>query len=188
MFYKNLITPDGEVVDTSNTTMEKPLNSLFSNLKVYDPSKDELGIDSLVRVKGERDSDIDPNLIKVAARGGSQQYTYKDKNGERVMKYIDTNGVVTYSKKENLASGGENNYEYDRNGVLLRKWFFDGIYTSQARTGTASDPTGTEVFNEDTLPTGTSNVPSLPKKEGKDLKPYIIGGILVLALLISIKK
>jgi hypothetical protein len=187
MFYKNLITPDGEVVDTSNTTTTKPLNSLFSNLSLYDPSKDELGTGSLVRVKGERDSDIDPNAIRRAAKGGTQSYTYKDKNGGIVTQVV-RNGVVTYHKTENLASGGENYYDYDRNGVLISKSFFDGIYTSQAPTGTPLDPTGTEVFNEDTLPTVTSNTPSLPKKESKDLKPYIIGGILVLALLISIKK
>lgn len=187
MFYKNLITPDGEVVDTSNTTMTKPLNNLFYNLSLYNPVKDELGIGSLKRVKGERDSDIDPNAIRMAAKGGTQSYTYKDKNGDIVTQVV-RNGVVTYYKTENLASGGENYYEYDRNGVLTSKSFFDGIYTSQARTGTSLDSTGTGVFNEDTLPTSTSNEPSLPKKESKDLKPYIIGGILVLALLISIKK
>lgn len=187
MFYKNLITPDGEVVNTGNNTMEKPLNSLFSNLSIYDPSKDELGIDSLVRVKGERDSDIDPNAIRMAARGGTQSYTYKDKNGGIVYKIV-RNGVVTYSKTERLASGGENYYDYDRNGVLISKSFFDGIYTSQARTGTEIDPTDTEVSNVPSSPKGTSNESSLPKKESKDLKPYIIGGILVVALLITIKK
>ena len=130
LVYKNKKAAKNETI-TPNEDIKKSggtFGNTFGNVAIYDASKDELGINSLVRVKGERDSDIDPYLMKMAAQGGSQQYTYKDKNGGIIMQYIDTNGVVTYAKTEKVSSGGENNYEYDRNGILIRKWFFNGIY------------------------------------------------------------
>jgi hypothetical protein len=90
----------------------------------------DLDLDNLVRVKGERDSDVDPNLIKMANMGSSTQYTYNDKNGVIVMKYVSgvANGnIVTYRREDDVEGGGKNIYEYDRNGVFINKRFDSGI-------------------------------------------------------------
>jgi hypothetical protein len=89
----------------------------------------DLDLDNLVRVKGERDSDVDPNLIKMANKGSSTQYTYNDKNGVIVMKYVSgvANGSIVTYRREDEVEGGKNIYEYDKNGVFINKRFDSGI-------------------------------------------------------------
>jgi len=78
-------------------------------------------------------SNLDISSLTFVSQQGTPPMTvsfyYKDKNNNPITKVVRNNNYTFYTKKESAGLFGEFNYEYDQNGVFLRSWYWNGMYS-----------------------------------------------------------